>query len=142
RRTLKVAYLYAKTVTLLPTHWERTNAIMQRNRRIGTSMSGQADFMDNHGVTTLRTWMDEGYQTVQRYDEIYSEWLCVRPSIKKTTVKPSGAVSILAGESPGAHWAPGGEFFLRRIRFGKDDPMVRRSEEHTSERQPRENRVC
>src|SRR5690606_28499394 len=72
-----------------------------------------------------RTWMDEGYQTVQRYDEIYSEGLCVRPSIKTTTVKPSGTVSILAGESPGAHWAPGGEFFLRRIRVAKDDPMVR-----------------
>ena len=125
RRTLKVAYLYAKTVTLLPTHWERTNAIMQRNRRIGTSMSGQADFMDNHGITALRTWMDEGYKTVQQYDEIYSEWLCVRPSIKTTTVKPSGTVSILAGESPGAHWAPGGEYFLRRIRFASDDPMVR-----------------
>ena len=40
--TLKVAYLYAKTVTLLPTHWEKTNAIMQRNRRIGTSAPGMA----------------------------------------------------------------------------------------------------
>jgi ribonucleoside-triphosphate reductase len=40
KRTLKFAYLYAKTVTLLPTHWEETNAIMQRNRRIGTSISG------------------------------------------------------------------------------------------------------
>ena len=36
KKTLKVAYLYGKTVTLLPTHWPDTNAIMQRNRRIGT----------------------------------------------------------------------------------------------------------
>src|SRR5690606_31458599 len=43
--TLKVAYLYAKTVTLVPTHWEKTNAIMQRNRRIGTSVSGVANFV-------------------------------------------------------------------------------------------------
>ena len=28
KKTLKVAYLYAKTVTLLPTHWPETNAIM------------------------------------------------------------------------------------------------------------------
>src|SRR5690606_6661640 len=34
-RTQKFAYLYGKTVTLLPTHWDRTNAVMQRNRRIG-----------------------------------------------------------------------------------------------------------
>src|SRR5690606_7741376 len=57
-RTLKFAYLYAKTVTLLPTHWERTNAIMQRNRRIGTSMSGIANFADNHGMPKLRQMMD------------------------------------------------------------------------------------
>lgn len=124
-RTLKVAYLYAKTVTLLPTHWQRTNAIMQRNRRIGTSASGIANFADNNGMTTLRTWFNEGYRTVQDYDRIYSEWLCVRPSIKTTTVKPSGTVSLLAGESPGAHWAPGGEFFNRGIVFQKDDPMVK-----------------
>jgi adenosylcobalamin-dependent ribonucleoside-triphosphate reductase len=124
KRTLKFAYLYAKTVTLLPTHWEETNAIMQRNRRIGTSMSGIANFADNKGLPVLRQWMDEGYATIQRYDKTYSEWLGVRESIKTTTVKPSGTVSILAGESPGVHWTPGGEYFLRAIRFGNDDPQL------------------
>jgi hypothetical protein len=61
---------------------------------------------------------------VQRYDNIYSEWLGVRESIKMTTVKPSGTVSILAGESPGVHWTPGGEYFNRTIRFSNDDPML------------------
>lgn len=124
KRTLKFAYLYAKTVTLLPTHWEETNAIMQRNRRIGTSMSGVANFADLHGLPILREWMDEGYATVKNYDVIYSEWLGVRESIKTTTVKPSGTVSILAGESPGVHWTPGGKFFKRAIRFGNTDPML------------------
>lgn len=124
KRTLKFAYLYAKTVTLLPTHWEKTNAIMQRNRRIGTSMSGIANFADNHGIPTLREWMDQGYETVKRYDNVYSEWFGIRESIKMTTVKPSGTVSILAGESPGVHWTPGGEYFNRAIRFANDDPML------------------
>lgn len=124
KRTLKFAYLYAKTVTLLPTHWEETNAIMQRNRRIGTSMSGVANFADMHGLPVLRDWMDTGYATVKHYDVIYSEWLGVRESIKMTTVKPSGTVSILAGESPGVHWTPGGKHFLRAIRFANDDPML------------------
>jgi adenosylcobalamin-dependent ribonucleoside-triphosphate reductase len=124
KRTLKFAYLYAKTVTLLPTHWEETNAIMQRNRRIGTSMSGVANFADRVGLPVLRDWMDEGYATVKKYDEVYSEWLGVRESIKTTTVKPSGTVSILAGESPGVHWTPGGKYFLRAIRFGNNDPML------------------
>ena len=124
KRTLKFAYLYAKTVTLLPTHWEETNAIMQRNRRIGTSMSGVANFADRVGLPELRDWMDEGYEVVKRYDTVYSEWLGVRESIKTTTVKPSGTVSILAGESPGVHWTPGGKFFDRAIRFANNDPML------------------
>lgn len=124
KRTLKFAYLYAKTVTLLPTHWEETNAIMQRNRRIGTSISGIANFADRRGMQTLREWMDAGYDVVQRFDRNYSEWLGIRESIKTTTVKPSGTVSILAGESPGVHWTPGGEYFLRAIRFSNEDPML------------------
>ena len=124
KRTLKFAYLYAKTVTLLPTHWEETNAIMQRNRRIGTSVSGVANFADNKGLPVLRTWMDEGYQVIKSYDTNYSEWLGIRESIKMTTVKPSGTVSILAGESPGVHWTVGGQYFNRAIRFSNSDPML------------------
>ena len=124
KRTLKFAYLYAKTVTLLPTHWEETNAIMQRNRRIGTSMSGVANFADRVGLPVLREWMDTGYNTIKNYDNIYSEWLGIRESIKMTTVKPSGTVSILAGESPGVHWTPGGKYFNRAIRFSNEDPML------------------
>jgi adenosylcobalamin-dependent ribonucleoside-triphosphate reductase len=124
KRTLKFAYLYAKTVTLIPTHWQETNAIMQRNRRIGTSISGVANFADNNGWSQLRTWMDEGYRVIKGYDVNYSEWLGIRESIKTTTVKPSGTVSILAGESPGVHWASGGKHFLRAIRFANSDPML------------------
>ena len=124
KRTLKFAYLYAKTVTLLPTHWEETNAIMQRNRRIGTSISGVANFADRVGLPTLRDWMDEGYRHIKTYDNTYSEWLGIRESIKMTTVKPSGTVSILAGESPGVHWTVGGKYFNRAIRFANSDPML------------------
>jgi len=138
-RTLKFAYLYAKTVTLLPTHWPETNAIMQRNRRIGTGMSGIADFADTRGLPALRDWMDAGYDAIQKYDEVYSEWLCVRQSIKTTTVKPSGTVSKLAGVSPGAHWSPGGEYFLQTVRFRSDEPMVQGFRDHGYRVEPAEN---
>jgi len=71
-RTLKFAYLYGKTVTLVPTHWQITNGIMQRNRRIGTSLTGIASFADQNGLPTVREWMDEGYKTIRKYDHSYS----------------------------------------------------------------------
>jgi adenosylcobalamin-dependent ribonucleoside-triphosphate reductase len=123
-KTLKFAYLYGKTVTLMPTHWQQTNGIMQRNRRIGTSLTGIAAFADEHGLPTTREWMDEGYNKIRHYDHKYSEWLCVRESVRVTTVKPSGSVSLLSGATPGVHWGPGGEFYLRAIRFGNTDPMI------------------
>ena len=123
-KTLKFAYLYGKTVTLMPTHWQQTNGIMQRNRRIGTSLTGIASFADTSGLPALREWMDEGYQKIRHYDHKYSEWLCVRESVRVTTVKPSGSVSLLSGATPGVHWGPGGEFYLRAIRFGNTDPMM------------------
>lgn len=123
-RTLKFAYLYGKTVTLLPTHWPQTNGIMQRNRRIGTSLTGIASFSDKHGLPVTREWMDDGYKTIRKYDHQYSEWLCVRESVRVTTVKPSGSVSLLSGASPGVHWTPGGRYYIRAIRFGSTDPMM------------------
>jgi adenosylcobalamin-dependent ribonucleoside-triphosphate reductase len=123
-KTLKFAYLYGKTVTLMPTHWQQTNGIMQRNRRIGTSLTGIAAFADQYGLPTTREWMDEGYNKIRHYDNQYSEWLCVRESIRVTTVKPSGSVSLLSGATPGVHWGPGGAFYLRAVRFGKQDNMI------------------
>lgn len=124
KRVLKYAYLYAKTVTLLPTGIPRTNAIMQRNRRIGISMSGIANFSDTRGRSILRSWMDQGYGIVKQYDETYSEWLCVRESIKVTTVKPTGTTSLLVGESPGVHWSPGGTYFNRAMRIDNESPII------------------
>ncbi len=124
KKTLKVAYLYAKTVTILPTHWPRVNAIMQRNRRIGTSMAGITTFADTRGLPELRLWMDKGYDHIQKLDKRYSEWMCVRESIKTTTVKPGGTTPLVAGEEPGAHWNPGGQYYDRLVRFSKADPMV------------------
>lgn len=123
-RALKFAYLYAKTVTLMTTPWPETNAIMLRNRRIGTGMSGIADFYDEHGESELVKWQNAGYAEIQRLDKQYSEWLGIRESIKTSTVKPSGTVSLLAGVSPGVHWQPGQKHYYRLMRVGINDPLV------------------
>lgn len=122
--TLKYAYLYAKTVTLVPTHWEETNAVMMRNRRIGASQSGIIDAFAKHGRRNMLKWSDDGYEYLQQLDKIYSDWLCVPRSIKTTSVKPSGTVSLLAGVSPGIHY-PHSEYYIRRIRIAANSSLVK-----------------
>lgn len=121
--TLKYAYLYAKTVTLIPTHWHQTNAVMLRNRRIGTSQSGIIDSFVKHGRPTMLRWCDKGYKYLRSLDDIYSDWLCIPRSIKITSVKPSGTVSLLPGVSPGVHY-PHSKFHIRRIRVATNSPLV------------------
>jgi ribonucleoside-triphosphate reductase (thioredoxin) len=123
-RTLKFAYLYAKSVTLLPTQWEETNAVMTRNRRIGTSMTGVVQFAEAHGWAELKNWQDAGYSEIRRWDRIYSEWLGVRESIRVTTVKPSGTVSLLFGVTPGIHWPRERGFYVRTVRDVKGSPFA------------------
>lgn len=123
-RTLKFAYLYAKSVTLIPTHNFKTNMVMLRNRRIGTSMSGIVQAMQKHGRREFFNWCDDGHMYLQGLDQVYSQWLCVRTSIKRCTVKPSGTVSLLSGATPGIHY-PHSEYYMRVIRFASDSPMLK-----------------
>ena len=123
KRTLKFAYLYAKTVTLGNTHWPETNRVMLRNRRIGCSVSGVAQFLAKNGIEQLRVWLEDGYKTIQEYDENYSNWLCIPRSIKTTSVKPSGSVSLLAGATPGMHF-PESRFYIRRVRMSKNSTLI------------------
>jgi ribonucleoside-triphosphate reductase (thioredoxin) len=121
--TLKFAYLYAKSVTLMRTHWAETNAVMLKNRRIGCSMSGIVDAFARHGRREVLRWCEEGYSFLRRLDGRYSSWLCVPRSVKITTVKPSGTTSLLPGVSAGIHY-PHAEHYLRRIRLAEDSPLV------------------
>jgi ribonucleoside-triphosphate reductase len=120
---LKYAYLYAKTVTLGQTHWPETNRVMLRNRRIGCSMSGIAQFVANNGVGKLQTWMDTGYHHIQELDKEYSDWMAIPRSIKTTSIKPSGTVSLLAGATPGIHF-PESRYYIRRMRLGINSTLV------------------
>jgi ribonucleoside-triphosphate reductase len=122
-RTLKYAYLFAKTVTLGQCHWPETNRVQLRNRRIGTSVSGIAQFLESHSINELKEWLHSGYETIRKYDDIYSEWLAIPRSIKVTSVKPSGTVSLLAGATPGMHF-PESNYYIRRVRFAKSSDLL------------------
>ena len=45
-------------------------------------------------------------------------------SIKKTTVKPSGSVSLLPGVTPGVHY-PHSEYYIRRIRIARTSHLCK-----------------
>jgi len=122
-RTLKMAYLYAKTVTLVPTHDQRANAVMTRNRRIGCSMSGIVQAIEKLGRRVFLEWCDKGYKYIQELDREYSDWLGIPLSIKTTSVKPSGTVSLLTGSTAGIHY-PHSEYYIRNIRVADTSPLV------------------
>ena len=123
QHTLKYAYLYAKAVTLVPTHNQYTNAILLRNRRIGCSMSGITQAIAKLGMRKFINWCDKSYQFITENDYEYSRWLCVPPSIKTTSVKPSGTVSLLCGATPGIHY-PVSEYYYRVIRFDSASSLL------------------
>lgn len=122
-RTLKYAFLYCKTVTLLATHNDLTNQVQMKNRRIGVSQSGIVENVNRIGMRKHLEWCDKGYREISSWDQVYSDWLCIRKSIKLTTVKPSGTVSLLPGKTPGIHH-PHSEFYIRRIRVSKNSDLV------------------
>lgn len=125
-RTLKFAYLYGKTVTLMPTHDDNTNAVLMRNKRIGLSQSGIVQAFKKFGRrVVLHEFCDDGYAVVKKWDDVYSSWLCCRTSIKMTSIKPSGTVSLLAGATAGIHYtiAPSRSYW-RNVRIAADSILI------------------
>eukprot|EP00618_Florenciella_parvula_P017199 CAMPEP_0119472504 /NCGR_PEP_ID=MMETSP1344-20130328/4538_1 /TAXON_ID=236787 /ORGANISM="Florenciella parvula, Strain CCMP2471" /LENGTH=760 /DNA_ID=CAMNT_0007505467 /DNA_START=160 /DNA_END=2438 /DNA_ORIENTATION=- len=129
-RTLRSALLYAKSVSLGPLHWAPSNRVLLKNRRIGVSMSGIQQFVANAGgdgnglgLEVLRQWCEEGYAELRATDNELAERFTVRPSIKLTSVKPSGTVSLVSGATPGLHW-PEAAHYMRRVRMASDDELL------------------
>lgn len=123
-RSLKYAYLYGKAVTLMSEEVgdPESRKVMMQNRRIGTSMTGVVQLIQSKGADYTRTLMDAGYQEIQRYDRVYSMWLDVPRSIRTTSIKPSGTVSLLAGVTPGIHF-PHSEYYIRRVKVSSDSTL-------------------
>ena len=104
KNVCKMAFLYAKSVTLHVVPQDPIREVMARNRRIGVSQSGVVQALGALGKEEYTRWCQEGYIAIQEFDSEISERLDVPRSIKTTSIKPSGTVSLLAGASPGAHY--------------------------------------
>lgn len=64
-------------------------------------MTGIAQFLAKFDINTLKNWSEAGYNYIKEFDKELSSSLKVPESIKITSIKPSGTVSLLAGATPG-----------------------------------------
>ena len=97
---------------------KETEEIVHKNMRMGIGVTGYLQATEEQ-----RNWLSSCYDYLREYDKEYSQINGFPPSIKLTTVKPSGTLSLLAGVTPGAH--PGySEHYIRRIRMSADSELV------------------
>ena len=106
-----------KAICAMPFIHDETNEIVHKNMRIGLGVTGVCQSMDK------LSWLDFIYKGLRKFDKKNSKERGWSPSIKLTTVKPSGTLSILAGSTPGVHPAFS-SFFIRRIRMAVNDSLV------------------
>ena len=97
---------------------KETEDIVHENMRMGIGVTGYLQATEEQ-----RQWLGEVYPKIRELDVEYSRTKGFPESIKLTTVKPSGTLSLLAGVTPGAH--PGySEYFIRRIRMASSSDLV------------------
>ena len=129
-KALEYATFYASTVSLLPTHRPETNAVIAKNRRIGVSISGIAQWANSDSeewgqmnYTKMITFLRKGYKVVRETNTRLAKESGVPAAVRVTTVKPSGSISLLAGCTPGVHY-PVSRYAIRRVRIGMTSPLV------------------
>ena len=118
KKVATVAYRICKHSLALPCHLQKTFDIVSKNMRMGIGVTGYLQ-----ATKEQKSWLPNLYEYLRIYDETYSTQHQFNTSIKLTTVKPSGTLSLLAGVVPGAH--PGiFPYFIRRIRMASNIPLV------------------
>lgn len=128
---LKYATFYSTSVSLLPTSRPETNAVIAKNRRIGVSISGIAQWVSGAApkewglmnYTRLTRILRDGYKIVRAENKRLAKGAGVPESIRVTTIKPSGSISLLAGATAGVHY-PVSRYAIRRVRVANDSPLV------------------
>jgi len=113
----KLLYKTQKAIWQLPALYDKTARIVKQNMRIGLGVGGVCQALDKVD------WLDKAYIELQEFDKEWSVQKGYPPSIKLTTVKPSGTISLLAGATPGVHPAYA-SFYIRRVRMQSNDPLL------------------
>lgn len=110
-------YKTQKAVAAAAYHDEDTNKIVHKNMRLGIGITGVCMAQDKI------PWLSPCYKKLRQLDKQWSKAQGWNESIKLTTVKPSGTLSLLAGATPGVHPAYS-RYYIRRVRLDSNDALV------------------
>jgi len=113
----KLLYKTQKAIAALPFIHEETNKIVHKNMRLGLGVTGICQSLDKI------EWLDICYKELRKFDKEWSKECGWNRSIKLTTIKPSGTLSLLAGSTPGVHPAYS-KYYIRRVRMASNDALV------------------
>lgn len=103
---------------------KETENIVHKNFRMGLGVTGYLQATD-----TQRNWLSDCYKYLREYDEAYSRANNFPPSVKLTTCKPSGTLSILGHCTSGVH--PGfAQYYIRRIRVSSESKLIAVAKAH------------
>tara|TARA_R110000782_G_scaffold1588_11_gene6066 strand:- start:3238 stop:5127 length:1890 start_codon:yes stop_codon:yes gene_type:complete len=119
KRVATLLYRINKHSLAIPCSLKETEAIVHKNMRMGIGVTGYLQATEEQ-----RQWLSICYTYLREYDKTYSSLTGLPRSIKLTTVKPSGTLSLLAGVTSGAHPAFA-QHYIRRIRMSADSELVR-----------------
>ena len=120
RLTKVMEYLYRinKHSLALPCHMPETESIVHKNMRMGIGVTGYLQATEEQ-----KSWLKDAYTYIRKFDVQYSRDYNFPESIKLTTVKPSGTLSLLAGVTSGAHPAYS-QYYIRRIRVASNSNLI------------------
>jgi ribonucleoside-triphosphate reductase len=121
----EILFKACKTISAWKFSDPETQAVVSRNYRIGLGLTGWMQAHKWHNAYAL----NEVYCHLGLVDRDYSRVLGVGMSVKRTTIKPSGTLSLLAGVTPGMHAAIA-RWMLRTVRFSANHPLVEILREH------------
>ncbi len=113
----KLLYKTQKAIAALPFIHEETNKIVHKNMRLGLGVTGVCQSLDK------LDWLDDCYIALRDFDKSWSKLRGWPESIKLTTIKPSGTLSLLGGATPGVHPAFS-KYYMRTVRMSSSDALV------------------
>ena len=118
-KVARILYRVNKHSLSLHSHHEETQKIVNKNMRMGIGITGF-----QMATEEQKSWLDGCYNDLREFDKEYSKKHGWNKSVKLTTVKPSGTLSLLAGVTPGVHPAPTGQYYIRRIRLASESELI------------------